>query len=175
LWSDYRSKQITKELLSWHRFYLTNKEFGLDDESISKQMGEDYINISPTKTKLFPYSVELLEYISSKYNLYLVTNGFKEVQYLKIKNCNIEKYFDKVFTSEEVGCNKPNREYFEFVLENTGSTPKNSIIIGDDIEVDIKGAAQLGIDTLRFNNNNEVHDFKPSYEVKSLKEITEIL
>jgi putative hydrolase of the HAD superfamily len=175
LWSDYRSKQITKELLSWHRFYLTNKEFGLDDESISKQMGEDYINISPTKTKLFPYSVELLEYISSKYNLYLVTNGFKEVQYLKIKNCNIEKYFDKVFTSEEVGCNKPNREYFEFVLENTGSTPKNSIIIGDDIEVDIKGAAQLGIDTLWFNNNNEVHDFKPSYEVKSLKEITEIL
>ncbi len=175
LWSDYREKLVSKEVLSWKRFYLSMSHFGLDNETVAKSMGEDYINLSPLKTKLFPYTTELLQYLSSKYKLYLVTNGFKEVQYLKIKNCNIEQFFEGVFTSEEVGCNKPNRQYFEFVLEKTGATPENSIIIGDDMEVDIKGAAKLDIDTIWFNNNNETSEFTPNYEVKTLKEIVEIL
>ncbi len=175
MWSDYRAKLITKELLSWKRFHLCILHFGIDNEDIAKEMGKDYINLSPLKTRMFPYSTELLRHLSSKYKVYLITNGFKEVQYLKIKNCNIDTYFDKVFTSEEVGCNKPNREYFEFVLENTGANPENSIVIGDDLEVDIKGAAQLNIDTIWFNNNNGLTDFPVTFEVKSLKEITEIL
>lgn len=175
LWRDYREKLIEKDILSWKRFHLCLLQFGVDDKNIAQLMGKDYIELSPLKTKLIPYSKELLQYLSSKYKLYLVTNGFKEVQYLKIKNCGIDKYFDKVFTSEEVGCNKPNREYFDFVIKNTHSNIEESIVIGDDMEVDIKGAAQLNIDTIWCNFNNEVSDFKPVFEVKSLKEIIEIL
>lgn len=175
LWGKYRENKISKEVLSWKRFYLTNLNYGIDNEGIANKMGKDYILNSPLKTKLFPYTHEILQYLSEKYNLYLITNGFKEVQYLKIKNCNIEKYFKMIFTSEEVGCNKPNREYFEYVLESTFSKPDNSIVIGDDFEVDIKGALQLGIDTIWFKSCNENQEGQSRYTVKSLQEITEIL
>jgi len=175
MWKDYRDKKISKNLLSWKRFYVSILHFGFDDESVAKNMGEDYITLSPLKTRLFPYTHELLKYLKSKYKLYLVTNGFKEVQYVKIRNCDLEKYFDKVYTSEEVGCNKPDIEYFRFVLAQTNSIPEESIIIGDDIEVDIKGAAQVEIDTLWCNFVNQTSDFKPDFEVKTLTEVLSIL
>ncbi|HNQ69586.1 MAG TPA: YjjG family noncanonical pyrimidine nucleotidase [Bacteroidales bacterium] len=175
LWGKYRSNQITKEILSWKRFYLTNISFGYDDENVALKMGKDYISNSPYKTKLFPNTHEILKHLSERYNLYLITNGFKEVQYLKIKNCDIEKYFKKIFTSEEVGFSKPHIKYFEYVLESTCSTPKDSIVIGDDLEVDVKGAKQLNIDTIWFKNGDENQEGQSKYIIKSLQEIIEIL
>jgi putative hydrolase of the HAD superfamily len=175
LWCKYRSNQITKEILSWKRFYLTNLSFGFDDQIIANKMGKDYITNSPYKTKLFPYTHEILKHLSERYNLYLITNGFKEVQYLKIKNCDIEKYFKKIFTSEEVGFSKPHIKYFEYVLESTFSKPEEAIVIGDDLEVDIKGAKQLNIDTIWFKNGDENQEGQSKYIIKSLQEIIEIL
>jgi putative hydrolase of the HAD superfamily len=175
LWREYRNKLIEKDTLSWKRFFLSMQHFGCGDEETARLMANDYISISPQKTRLFPGTIELLQFLSSKYRVYLVTNGFKEVQYNKIKNCKIDLYFDKVFTSEEVGCNKPNIEYFQFVLAQTNSLPEQSIIIGDDIEVDIKGAAQVGISTIWCNFVEQTSDFTPDYEVKSLLDILQIL
>lgn len=174
LWSDYRNGEITKDLLSWQRFYKTLKLFCIDDKKMAKEMSIDYINISPTKTKLFPDTKEILEYLSNNYKLHLVTNGFKEVQYVKINNSGIDKYFTSVFTSEEVGCNKPNKEFFEYVLERTGGEIEDSAIVGDDIEADIKGAAKINMDTVWFNPNDLINDFTPTYKVKSLKELKNI-
>lgn len=175
LWSMYRTGTISKEELSWKRFYLSMKAFGKDDIKTSKSMSEDYIKVSPTKTKLFPHSHEVLDYLSNKYNLFIITNGFKEVQYKKINNSKIDKYFKQIFTSEEVGCNKPNQEFFSFVLQETNSKVENSIVIGDDIEVDIKGAENLKIDTVWFNPNKQEAKYEPSYEINSLKELLDIL
>lgn len=175
LWKDYREKRIEKDVLSCQRFFLSLKHFDYENKEIAVKMSEDYIKFSPMKTKMFDGSVEILQYLSAKYQIYLVTNGFIEVQYNKIKNCGIDKYFDAVFTSEEVGCNKPNIEYFQHVIKNTGSLTTESIIIGDDIEVDIKGAAKIGIDTLWCNFANQNSDYTPTYEVKSLLEIKNIL
>ncbi|HOZ30194.1 MAG TPA: HAD hydrolase-like protein, partial [Bacteroidales bacterium] len=69
----------------------------------------------------------------------------------------------------------PNIKYFEYVLEKTESQPENSIVIGDDLEVDIKGAIQLGIDTIWFKSEDENQEGQSKYIVKSLKEISEIL
>jgi len=175
LWGKYRLKQISTEILSWKRFHLTNISFGYDDENVALKMGKDYISNSPYKTKLFPKTHDILKYLSEKYNLYLITNGFKEVQYLKIKNCDIERYFKEIFTSEEVGFSKPYIKYFEYVLESTCSKPKNSIVIGDDFEVDIKGAQQLDIDTIWFKNGDDNQKGYSKYIIKSLQEIFEIL
>ena len=175
LWKEYREGKIGKELLSWKRFYLTNLHFGLDDKQIAQAMGEAYIILSPEKTGLFPYTHELLDYLKSKYRLFLITNGFKEVQYKKLTNCKLDHYFNAVFTSEEVGYNKPDRRYFEFVLAQTDSSPSNSIVIGDDQEVDIKGALSLSIDSIWINTNSEKSNIKSTFEVKNLKEIFPIL
>lgn len=175
LWEDYRNKQIEKDILIWKRFYLSQKHFGIENIDIAKNFGEDYLTISPQKTKLIPYAIEILEYLHKSYNIFLVTNGFKEVQYLKIKNTNLEQYFDKVFTSEEVGCNKPNPCYFDFVIEKTKSNPAESVMIGDDINVDIIGAKAKGLKTIWCNFSNASSKDSPDFEVKSLLEIKNIL
>ena len=116
LWRDYRDNKTTKENLSWQRFYLTNKHFGNINESLSKHMSNDYIAISPTKTQMLPNAIETLEYLHKKYKLHIITNGFTDVQYNKLENCGIKNYFNSIFTSEEVGCNKPNADFFNFVI-----------------------------------------------------------
>lgn len=176
MWAKYRDNQVSKEQLSWLRFYRTMTYFDKTDEQTARLMSKDYISISPTKTVMFDYSIEILDYLKSKgYNLYIITNGFKEVQYIKLENSGLKPFFDMVFTSEEVGCNKPNSAYFSHVLRETSSNPEDSIVIGDDIEVDIKGAAKLDIDTIWFNSIERLTDFNPTYEVNNLQEIESIL
>ena len=174
LWAEYRIGTISKEFLSWQRFYRAINLFGIDNEEMAKDMSADYIKISPTKTKLFPNTKEVLEFLSNKYKLHLVTNGFKEVQYVKINNSGIDKYFTSVFTSEEVGCNKPNKAFFEHVLEHTGADISESAIVGDDIEADIKGAANMHIDTVWFNPDNLETDYIPTYKINTLDELKNI-
>jgi putative hydrolase of the HAD superfamily len=175
LWSEYRLGNISKDKLSWQRFYKTLLLFNVNDEITAKKMSQDYVNISPTKTKLFPHSIEILQYLSKSYKLHIITNGFKEVQYLKINNCGINKFFTGIFTSEEVGCNKPNLDFFKFALSKTGAKAEESLVIGDDLQVDIKGAANLNIDTVWFNPNREKEDFRPVYEIHSLKELLNLI
>ncbi|MBN2777200.1 MAG: YjjG family noncanonical pyrimidine nucleotidase [Bacteroidales bacterium] len=175
LWKDYRENRISKEKLSWQRFYQTNNHFGLKSEDIAKKMSQDYIEISPTKTLMMPNSIAILDYLSRKYTLHIVTNGFKEVQYRKINNCGIENYFETVFTSEEVGCNKPNPAFFEFVLKTTGANPKTSMVIGDDEAVDIQAAIEANLASIWFNPNMQKAVSNPSYIIKDLLEIKNIL
>ncbi len=180
LWILYRSGQITKEELSWKRFDLTLKDIDVDDEKLAKNLAKDYIEISPTKQKLFPHTHLSLIFLKKQYKLHLITNGFKEVQYKKIKNCDIEKYFDSVFISEEVGANKPSIEFFNHVLKETGADPQQSLVIGDDIEVDILGGHNAGMDTLWINQEGidleEIGlEFKPTHEINSLKKLIHIL
>jgi putative hydrolase of the HAD superfamily len=175
LWSQYRDNLIAKDELKWRRFDLTFREVNLIDKNLSETFGKEYVRLSPEKKKLIPYSFEVLEYLKPKYNLFLVTNGFKEVQKKKLEVTGLDKFFTKVFTSEEVGYNKPHPEYFKYVLSQTNSCVQDSIVIGDDIEVDIKGANYHKLDTIWLNNNGHDATHKVSYEIKSLSEIMNIL
>lgn len=175
LWKDYRENKITKERLSYLRFYETIKTFGLNSDKIAHEMSKEYIEISPNKTLLMPNSITFLNYLSQKYTLHIVTNGFKEVQYSKIKNCGIEKYFNLVFTSEEVGCNKPNPAFFEFVLKKAKATSNQSVVIGDDAEVDIKAAIDANMTSIWYNPTTNKSEHTPTYEIKDLLEIKNIL
>jgi len=175
LWADYREGKIEKSILTYKRFWLTLKEFGVDDEDLSKKIAQDYITISPTKKRLFPYAHETLDYLHKKYNLYVITNGFNEVQFTKLKNSELDKYFVKVFTSEDAGAQKPNPTIFEHALNNVNADKKESIMIGDDLTVDILGAKEFGLDQVFFNPFKKVHTEEITHEINSLKELQEIL
>ena len=174
LWKQYRDGQIKKEILKYKRFYLTLKEFGKDDVELAKKLGEDYVHLSGEKTRLFPYTHEALSYLKEKYNLFIITNGFEEVQFKKINNCNLEQYFRKIITSEKAGVQKPNKQIFEYALEEAGATKDKSIMIGDDIEGDIRGAKKFGIDQVYFNPNQKPHNDEVTYEITTLKELMNI-
>ena len=175
LWEQYRDNKIQKSVLRWKRFYLALLEFKIDNIELAKQIGEDYVNISPTKTKLFPYTHEVLQYLSDKYLLYIITNGFEEVQHVKLSNSDLTKYFENVITSESVGVQKPSSEIFSHSLKIANAGKSNSVMIGDDIKTDIGGALNFGIDQIYFNPLKHVVNIKPTFEITSLIELKEIL
>lgn len=176
LWDDYRKGLIEKEFLSVERFYQTLLSYQIDDRVMAAQMANDYITISPTKTILFPYSVEILEYLKDKnYVLHIITNGFPEVQHIKLRTANLEKYFDQLIISEEVGFKKPNEEIFKLSMKKAGAKAVESVMIGDDLEVDILGGKNVGLTTIWVNYLQETGKAIPDYEVNHLEAIKEIL
>ena len=134
LWDKYRKGEISKDVLRGKRFALTLKDFGIIDIKLGEKIGDEYVRISPLIVNLFPNSEKVLKYLFPKYNLYIITNGFNEVQDVKLAASGLDKYFDKVITSEDAGAKKPNPKIFHYALEQTGATPENSIMIGDDYE-----------------------------------------
>ncbi len=175
LWGLYREGKIKKEVLRWKRFYLTLKEFGVDDRLLAEKIDQQYITISPEKTRLIPSSREILEYLQPKYHLHIVTNGFNEVQFTKLQNSGLAGYFSKIITSEMAGVLKPNPEFFHYALEHIEAKKSECLMVGDNYRVDIEGAIQVGIDQVFYNPCEEKIPSGPTYRIKSLLELKEIL
>lgn len=175
LWGLYRNGMIEKEKLSVERFRITLNDFGINNNSLAIDISADYLRISPEKTNLFPYAQDILTYLSANYQMHIITNGFKEVQYKKIRNSNLDKYFNKIIISEEIGYKKPDKNFFKYSLEKANAKADESIVIGDDLKVDIIGAKNAGIDQIFFNNNKIEHNEEITYEINSLLEIKKIL
>ncbi|MDY6801250.1 MAG: YjjG family noncanonical pyrimidine nucleotidase [Bacteroidota bacterium] len=175
LWKIYRDGNIRKSMLAFKRFALTLEEFGVKDEGLAQIIGQDYIEISPTKKRLFPGTYETLEYLKNKYNLYIITNGFNEVQFTKIKNSKLDIFFKKIFTSENAGAQKPNAKIFEHALKSVNARKKESLMIGDDLDTDIIGAKKFGLDQVYFNPQKKKHSEDITHEITSLKELQKIL
>lgn len=175
LWARYRDGKIEKHELRFQRFYLTIREFGLSGRSLAQKIDNEYIRLSPTKTRLIPHTIEVLEYLSSKYRLYILTNGFNEVQFPKLDNSKLSKYFTGVITSETVGYLKPRPEIFNYALHLTKARKSESLMIGDDLEVDIIGAMNYGIDQVYLNLSAATSPKVSTYEINSLLELKGIL
>jgi len=175
LWDLYRVGEITKEILRGKRFYLTLNDFGINDHEMAEGIGMDYTTISPTLVNLFPNAIEILEYLQPKYNLHLITNGFSEVQEVKLKSSGMDKYFDKLITSEDAGVKKPNSGIFSYALEKTAAKVDESIMIGDDYKVDIVGAQNFGMDQIFFNPERINHSNGCTFEIGDLIELKRFL
>ncbi len=176
LWDKYSKGQLKQEELRWKRMWLSLVDFKIADEAVSRKMGLEFLEILPNKNKLFPYTIEILSYLKNKgYQMHLITNGFEKVQYNKIEKSNIGSFFIEVITSEGSNSLKPNREIFEHALQKTGATIKKSIMIGDNIEADIKGAMNIGMDTIFVNHINATTEVRPTYTIFHLKELETIL
>lgn len=175
LWDRYRNGLIKQDELRLKRMSLSLLDFKIADESLSKEMSIRFLDLLPTRTILFPYTKEILFYLVEKgYTLHLITNGFEKTQHSKLHHSGLSKFFKEIITSEISNSLKPNKEIFEFAFRKTGALPRNSIMIGDSIEVDIKGAINAGIDQVFVNYQQLVADIRPTYTVNSLKELEEI-
>lgn len=175
LWERYRKGFIKVDELRWKRFWLTLLDFKIGDEQLAREMAIHFLDLLPTRTLLFPQAIEVLDYlVEKKYELHLITNGFEKTQHSKLRHSGIDKYFVEVITSEGSNSLKPHKEIFDFAMEKARADPRHSIMIGDDPEVDIKGAMNAGIDQVFVNHVEKIIDFTPTYEVKSLGELKEI-
>ena len=160
-WKLYRDEKISQEDLRYHRlkevFDLMNME--VVDEMIHL-LSHEYIHYLPQFNYLYEGSWEILDYLFPKYKLHIITNGFQTVQAGKLKNSNIEHFFQTITNSEMAGVKKPNPLIFEYALKKANATKSKSIMIGDSLEADIEGAINVGLDAIFFNEFNVSVDEK---------------
>lgn len=171
LWSEYRRGEIDKVQLRSTRFVETLRAFEVHHPELALQLEVEYIKRSPFKTQLFPQAIEVLDYLSSKYSLHIITNGFREVQDIKLTESGIKPYFKSVITSEEVGVNKPDPKIFTHALKSTGAERKYSVMIGDNLEADVRGARNVGMHSVYFNPENKAYPDKLKWVIQSLSEL----
>ncbi len=176
IWKRLEDGEIDKTYLRANRWNIILGKLGIDfDGPIIEDLFEKGV-----ATGAYPVegAYELLDYLKDKYDLYIVSNGFRFVQESRLKIGDFNKYFKDVFVSEDIGIQKPDIGFFNYCYEKIGSPPKSDIIlIGDNIHADIKGGNDFGIDTVWFNKNGTTDNkgVVPTYTVSKLREIKEIL
>ncbi|WP_347174140.1 YjjG family noncanonical pyrimidine nucleotidase [Polaribacter uvawellassae] len=175
-WKLYREEKVSKEALRYGRLKNTfdKLNYAVTDDLIN-QLSEEYIHLLPLNNHLFDGTIELLDYLQPKYKLHIITNGFEEVQSLKLEKSGIKKYFNEIITSESVGVKKPNPKVFEFALAKASANADNSVMIGDNLEADIIGALNCGISSIHFNLENLKFDKKKYTSVSHLLQIKQYL
>ena len=176
LWKMYGNKQIDKEHLRDERFRVTFAEFNIHDPDLTSKFSDGYVEISPRQTALFPETIEtLISLKRDEYNMHIITNGFKEVQYIKLGKSGLDGFFDIILCSEEVGHNKPSPFIFEHALKQAGAGKKDSVMIGDDLEVDVIGAINAGIQGILFDPHDHYTNLMDTPRIKQLDELKELL
>jgi putative hydrolase of the HAD superfamily len=173
LWDRYHHGYITGEDLKWKRMWRTLLEFKNGSEELARKMSGYFMEVLPTKQNLFPYTHEILRHLKEKeYKLHLITNGFEKTQWRKLDNSKLGHYFEEVITSEGSNSVKPNKEIFEYALRITGAELTHSIMIGDNLDADIKGAINAGMDSIFVNHiKSDLKGVQPTYVIHHLQEL----
>lgn len=155
-WKAYREGRLTKEQLRPLRFRNAMRGLGIAEfagmDALAEQMGTAYVERAPYRTALFEGAQEVCEILKNRgHRLFILTNGFEEVQHIKVNRSGLEPFFEGVFTSDALGYKKPHPECYRRGLELAGSTAECALMIGDDLECDVEGAMKAGWDAIHFD------------------------
>ena len=174
-WARYHNQLVSKEKLRHGRFYDSLREFGIDNAALAEIMAQSYLDLSPKMTALFADAMQVLQYLQKKYKLHLITNGFAEVQWIKLEHSGLKPFFEHILISEEVGTQKPDKAIFELAILRANTTAEVCIMIGDNYNTDIVGAKSVGMDQVYFNSRKNKKKEQATFEINSLIELMEIL
>jgi YjjG family noncanonical pyrimidine nucleotidase len=175
LWVLYDTGKIGSEVIRAERFKQILSAFNAFEEKLCAELSYEYLYTCPKKGNLMPNAVSTLDYLSGKYRLSIITNGFEEIQNLKLTAGNLHKYFDHIITSQHAGFKKPSREIFDYTLAKNGIACNQAVMIGDNLVTDIGGARKASIDSVFFNHEQIKHDSEIHVEIHNLKELCELL
>ena len=176
IWSEFEKGLITQEELKIERFRRLMDKLNIDFNE--KELALSYIKYLSNSSFLLDGAIELIEDLSSKYILAIITNGLTSVQEKRIRKSIIAKYFKDIVISEEVGISKPNPSIFELTINNLGNFNKDEILmIGDSLTSDIQGGINFNIDTCWFNPHNIENktNLTPTYEISNFNDLRKLL
>lgn len=143
---------------------------------IADEFGKSALDKLSRGTALMPYAKEILTYLKPGYNLYILSNGFKELQSRKMESAGIDGFFNGIVLSEDIGVCKPHPAIFEYALKVTDSLPGESLMIGDNYDIDIQGAAGAGIDQVYYcSEERRNFPVSPTFSIRSLCELRNFL
>ena len=175
-WKMLERGEIDKKSLMLARFVEFAREYGFEDKA--EALSDLYMSNLSHQAQLFDGALSMIEQLSKKYRLFIITNGVKSTQDGRFGISPITKYFERIFISEEIGYEKPNKEFFDAVARGIdGYDPKKAIVIGDSLSSDIKGAINSGLDCIWYNPNKKdaPNGWEITHNVSDFDEILEIL
>jgi putative hydrolase of the HAD superfamily len=175
VWALYRDGKIEKHGLRIERFQRAFSEIGLNDSSLISEFADDFMHVCPRQPGLVEGTMDVLNYAASKYELHIITNGFSEVQGIKMDASGLSGRFNQIINSEDCGIKKPHRGIFEHALERTGAKVEESLMIGDDWDADILGARDFGMHQAWLKSDEGRHNYKATYTLEKLGDLLEIL
>jgi putative hydrolase of the HAD superfamily len=176
LWRLYALKQVTKEELRYQRFHKTFLHFGYDDVELAKKWDDEYLTISPYKKHLIEGSLEVLNYLKEKnYVLHIITNGFREVQHIKLDQSGLKDFFRHIIISEDHGVNKPDIKIFELAQSLSGAKQPECVMIGDNYDADILGALNANWKAVYLSLTPQHNEQAGFYQISALRQLKELL
>ena len=178
LWIDYAAGKVTKDELNRQRFVYPLQVVGVPQaEAIAKDFAHDFFQVIPTKSEVIPHAHEVLQELSTRYQLFILSNGFHELQRHKMRSAGLDVYFNDVILSDDIGILKPAPALFHHALKQTGATVADSLMIGDSWESDVQGAAGVGMHQVYFSPKADASSlpFMPTYFITDLRQLLDIL
>lgn len=186
LWTRYSRGEITRDFLIVERFRrplcvnealrMKNEESASAFKDYCLQVSDKFLDYCASKPGVVEGAHELMDYLQGKgYRMHLCSNGFHEVQYKKLAACGLRDYFKTIILSEDAGANKPSQQFFDYAFKTSGAKRETTLMIGDNLQTDILGAHDAGLDTILFNRWNVEPSDIPTHTVTALREITNIL
>jgi YjjG family noncanonical pyrimidine nucleotidase len=175
LWELFDTGKITSDVIRQQRFKQILEHFEIVDEKLCETLSVDYLHSCPQKGILIPHAENILDYLTEHYDMTIVTNGFDEIQQLKMTSGNLHRYFDHIVTSQKAGHRKPAKEIFEYAMKVNNASADEVVMIGDNLVTDIGGAINASIDTIFFNPEKITHTVNVKHEITCLSELQKIL
>ena len=177
VWNELERGLIDKSQLIWKRWALILKNYGKEEKAL--EANAYFLKQLVVCSEMLEGALDMLCQLKKmNRNISLITNGFKEVQRPRVVLAGIEGIFDTIVVSDEIGWSKPHRNFFEFTLKQLNHPELDSIlVVGDNLNSDIKGANQMGIKSCWYNPNGLInqHAIQPHFEVSSFAEIIDIV
>ena len=181
LWTQYAKGDITRDYLIVERFRRPlSVGRGLEiTRQLCLEISDKFLDFCASKPGVIDGAHELMDYLRQKgYRIHMCSNGFHEVQYKKLDACGLRDYFDTIILSEDAGANKPSPLYFDHALKVSGASRDATLMIGDNLQSDILGALNAGLDAMLFNRwdiDDKDIPQSPTFIVDRLRDITGIL
>lgn len=175
LWKEYNAGRISKYYIRNQRFGIVFSNLGMPEKYFPRDFDKDYVYSCPQKTNTIPYAFEVLDILKTKYPLHIITNGFNDVQALKLEQSGLKGYFEEIVTSESCGAKKPSKQIFDYTLKRISASQEDCLMIGDNLQADILGAKNAAIDQVYFNPEKIGHTESITHEIICLRELIPIL
>jgi putative hydrolase of the HAD superfamily len=175
LWHLHQTGDYDQVRLRAERFRMIFTELGVAEARMPLSIADAYLKLCPSKPHVFPYTHDILDYLQARYQLHIITNGFADVQWVKLKSAGLTGYFKYIVTSDDAGFRKPDPGIFKHTLELIDAGPADCIMIGDNLDTDIAGAQAAKIDCIFFNPQGTTHSTAINHEICCLSELKGIL
>jgi len=176
-WDDFEQGKVTMDQLSTGRFVDFAAEMGLEDCASPEQWRDEYQKNLGGCPLLVEGAEELCRALKGKCRMFIVTNGIAAVQRDRMSRSSIKDCFEELFISQELGCRKPQKEYFDIVLSRLGDADKKDIlVVGDSLSSDIRGGIAAGLDVCWFNpHGKDAGELHPDYTVSRLCDVAAVV